>query len=266
MLRQLGWNILRVWSTDWWHDPKKETERLHKSLQEAELAFGTSGTAQPATTNVPVAIANEFDSIEEESPLAQFSSPEVVSTALPGTIPYTPNLPQLSPLPGAEFYEVRHHAAIRDRLLQVTAALEPITLDDATRQVMSTFGLVKLTAKARRHILLLAKSTPGLVLEDDVLWSSTTDRLGWREVRVPDDAATSKRNVDEIPLCELVNCAELVLRQNLSLPRMDLARETARAFGITRLGANMQSRLDTAISDLLAQGRGHQEGDQVRCL
>lgn len=32
VLRGLGWNILRVWSTDWWFDPKGATERLHKAL------------------------------------------------------------------------------------------------------------------------------------------------------------------------------------------------------------------------------------------
>jgi very-short-patch-repair endonuclease len=264
VLRQLGWNILRVWSTDWWHDPKKETARLHKALQEAELTFRSSGGSRPATTNIPVAIANEFDSIEEESPLARFSPQEMTPTGLPGTIPYTPTLPQFAPLPGAEFYEVRHHAAIRDRLLRVTAALEPVTLDHAARQVMASFGLIKLTAKAKSHILSLASTTPALMVENDVLWSSTADHHGWREVRVPDGAAASKRNIEDIPLCELVNCAELVLRQNLSLPRTDLGREMARAFGIARLGGNVQARLDTAISELLAQGRGRQDGDQVR--
>ena len=28
VLNGLGWNILRVWSVDWWENPKKETERL----------------------------------------------------------------------------------------------------------------------------------------------------------------------------------------------------------------------------------------------
>ncbi|MDX3929877.1 MAG: DUF4011 domain-containing protein [Shinella sp.] len=32
VLRGLGWNILRVWSTDWWFDPTGATERLHAAL------------------------------------------------------------------------------------------------------------------------------------------------------------------------------------------------------------------------------------------
>lgn len=34
VLRGLGWTIVRVWSTDWFHDPDSETEKLVKKLQE----------------------------------------------------------------------------------------------------------------------------------------------------------------------------------------------------------------------------------------
>lgn len=33
VLRGLGWNILRVWSTDWWLDAKGCAERLHENLE-----------------------------------------------------------------------------------------------------------------------------------------------------------------------------------------------------------------------------------------
>lgn len=266
VLRQLGWNILRVWSTDWWHDPKKETARLHNALQDLELAVSSSATDRPASTNIPVAVANEFDSVEEESPLAHFSSQEIAPTALPGTTPYTPTLPQFAYLSGDDFYEVRLQPTIRERLLYITEAFEPITLDHAARQVLASFGLVKLTSKARSHIRSMAEITPGMMLEDDVLWTGTADPQGWRDVRVPYAASGIKRTIDDIPLGELVNCAELVLKQNLSLPRGDLAREMARVFGIARLGGNVQARLDSAISELLAQGRGRQDGEQVKVV
>lgn len=33
VLRGLGWNILRVWSTDWWFDPRGAAQRLHLALE-----------------------------------------------------------------------------------------------------------------------------------------------------------------------------------------------------------------------------------------
>ena len=34
VLRGLGWDIVRVWSTDWFEDPARETDKLAKKLQE----------------------------------------------------------------------------------------------------------------------------------------------------------------------------------------------------------------------------------------
>src|SRR6202012_2109138 len=35
VLEGLGWRILRLWSTDWWTNAARETERLHVALQAA---------------------------------------------------------------------------------------------------------------------------------------------------------------------------------------------------------------------------------------
>jgi very-short-patch-repair endonuclease len=37
VLRGLGWDIVRVWSTDWFEDPARETDKLAKKLEELRL-------------------------------------------------------------------------------------------------------------------------------------------------------------------------------------------------------------------------------------
>ena len=34
VLRNLGWSIIRIWSTDWFHDPQSVAARVHKQLEE----------------------------------------------------------------------------------------------------------------------------------------------------------------------------------------------------------------------------------------
>ena len=36
ILRDLGWEIIRVWSTDWFRDPAKETDKLIHALKKLE--------------------------------------------------------------------------------------------------------------------------------------------------------------------------------------------------------------------------------------
>jgi very-short-patch-repair endonuclease len=38
VLEGLGWRLHRVWSTDWWHDPEREMEKLEESLRQAVQA------------------------------------------------------------------------------------------------------------------------------------------------------------------------------------------------------------------------------------
>ncbi|MCV9940420.1 DUF3320 domain-containing protein [Boseaceae bacterium BT-24-1] len=45
VLRGLGWNIVRVWSTDWWFDPNGAMQRVHDAL-EALLADSRARAAQ----------------------------------------------------------------------------------------------------------------------------------------------------------------------------------------------------------------------------
>ena len=33
-LESRGWNIIRVWSKDWWNDPKKEVEKIVNKVNE----------------------------------------------------------------------------------------------------------------------------------------------------------------------------------------------------------------------------------------
>src|SRR6185312_4664959 len=50
VLRGLGWDIVRVWSTDWWFDPKGCAERLHASLEALLAESRRKQEEQPTTT------------------------------------------------------------------------------------------------------------------------------------------------------------------------------------------------------------------------
>jgi very-short-patch-repair endonuclease len=55
ILRGLGWDIVRVWSTDWFDDPDEETEKLVRKLEklkEASASYGVSEAYQFASTVV----------------------------------------------------------------------------------------------------------------------------------------------------------------------------------------------------------------------
>jgi very-short-patch-repair endonuclease len=50
VLEGLGWNLYRIWSTDWFEDPRRETDKLRKVIEE-RLIYLTSIKTSSKVTN-----------------------------------------------------------------------------------------------------------------------------------------------------------------------------------------------------------------------
>ena len=56
MLRGLGWEIVRIWSTDWWVNPGGTLERVHVKLTELLEKDRQQRTRQAKTQAQPVEV------------------------------------------------------------------------------------------------------------------------------------------------------------------------------------------------------------------
>lgn len=77
---------------------------------------------------------------------------------------------------------------------------------------------------------------------------------------MPDGTPESLRDVGDLPLEEIANGALYLLRQTISLPRVDLVRETSRLFGFGRMGRPIEDRLLLGV-DLLIRRAAVSLGD-----
>lgn len=65
VLRGLGWNILRVWSTDWWFDAKGCSERLHENLEALLQSSRERRAVEDAVAETHWDLGHEVEGIEE---------------------------------------------------------------------------------------------------------------------------------------------------------------------------------------------------------
>ncbi|TXD36534.1 DUF3320 domain-containing protein [Lujinxingia vulgaris] len=97
VLENLGWTIHRIWSTDWWHDPAGQTERVVALLRELNLkprqgavVSGEAGGGLSAASEVEISEA-ELDVITdvevEAAPVARSAAEERVARATPSRQP-----------------------------------------------------------------------------------------------------------------------------------------------------------------------------------
>jgi len=279
VLSRLGWQLCRVWVSDWRRSRERELARLEQRIAEAHAARDRGATAAadvpPAATSPDdgAAIAVEAAPVEAVTGGATETQAPVPS----GTPASAASAPDASAAAAARAgmpkeascyaaaavarLDVPFEAAAPERLTAVIAAVlaaeAPIHGDLLVRRVAAAFDLARTTARTRSRVLALARELPAAhrpVERDEFLWPADLDPAQWLGFRFPDprDDAT-RREVEHIPPEEIVNAAVHVVRTQVGLGRQDLLRQTGLLLGFARLGTRVKAALASGIDAAIAR-------------
>ena len=267
VLRGLGWQIHRVWSTDWWSDPGKELDRIESAVEKARLNRNAAQEEVGEEENPPDAFVLVPESVK---PFAG-NVTELVPSAVPDVSllnTYAPWVPDREPGTPETFYLPAADAEIRRIVEAVTAAEGPIAFDLLVRRVIALWNMFKVTDKARSRINTALRKVAVKRVEhgsDLFLWPEGFDPETWSEFRTPGENDASKRTAGEIPPEEAANAARVVLERNIGLPLEDLVRETARLFGFQRVGPVVKLRMEEGVRLLVRRGNAVERDGKVVC-
>lgn len=269
VLRDLGWQLHRIWSSDWWTNPDREMEELEAALkrardekEDAEIlpavaarALETAGTASRPALDRHVPLMTAPAPADPESPRDQ---------VLPKLEVY---LPAKLHRAGRQddFYLNSSNGAIRARITEVVGQEGPISETLAARRVAAAWGFERVRARAlqRLHRLIPEKVRVEVGDQGTFLWPRNLDPSGYRGFRVPDANGNGARQADELPLEEVANAAQHLLESHMSAPLEELVRETARLFGFQRVGSVVDERMRKGIEHLVHSRRARLEGESV---
>ena len=284
VLEGLRWKLHRIWSSDWELDREVEIARLRRAL-EAALVRAPAATLTPHTAAaiVPVTEIGQatLDAVEEAR--GRIAAPEAASevrlqSLAPGAVaaqsnatPSSPARPYRiaeMPLVSAEpdsLYFASSDPHIQNAIAVAVAKEAPVHVDVVGRRVIACFGLGKLTGKATARIgeVITRMARQRLIAKyDHFLWPTGQDPLRYEGFR----CSSADGAIPDLQLVapeEIGNAAAWVLQQNLSLERADLARETARILGVTRMGKNVVVAVDAGIDSLITRGVCMLDGNRV---
>lgn len=273
VLGSLLWRTHRVWSREWQTRRAAERERLLDAARRA--------VAEPLReVNVPPAHGAPASEVASAQPLAtRASEPTEVarerSAASPAPSPEREGdlapvayvRAEIAPVSDdpERLYEPASQPRAREYLERVVAVESPVHRELAYRRVMSCWGLTKLTRKAEEFFddVLQGLVREGRALvEGDFLWRDAEQRATLSTFRVV-DAQGDARELERVAPQELAAAMAGVLARALSLPEEALLRETARCFGIERLGSRSSATLEQALSWAEQAGRCRREQGRV---
>jgi len=278
VLTGLGWNMLRVWSTDWWYDAAGCADRLHMALEalleasraaepdssvtahwdmghEVEGIEGIRDDEAAARTEevvpAPVPIEIELVSAEVSAPVmpvritdaTQAPAPvSVLSDDLGGRYRIT-DLTGFAADPD-QFFDFAYRESLRAMVAAVIETESPLRTDILCQRVARAHGWLRTGGKIRERIdMHLRDYDRTQESSGEFIWK-TGANIDFHPYRPPygDEA---RRAIPDIPLAEL----SAVVRDNPDLlQEPDPARELARMLGVERLAAGSRARLDEAIA------------------
>jgi hypothetical protein len=223
VLGNLNWEVMRVWSPDWFRQPDLVIERILtrlNSLPESPVK------PQSAPVTSPFSITEAEIIAEPTTSSAALEYPDTesyVSTSL--------------------------EAFVRE----VVTREQPITYSLLSKRVAAFKSFTRVTPTITGIVdSLLPLFYTSLDREGFVLWKSQADQEHWEGYR-PNTAET-KRSIEEIPSVELMEVLLEVVKQNISIAPDAATLSAAKRMGFSRRGANVEAAFTYALEQLLKNG------------
>ena len=244
VLEGLGWKIHRVWTMDWWDSKDTELQKILQLLtQEPE--------PEPPAEEIPA----EEPPPEEVPKLAHaVPVPEKEASSIPV---YTPAKLKAAQWTSEDFLFPGNRAALRRKLEAVLEAEAPISRNLLLRRVIQSCGIPRSGSRIQKHLLALLDGMDILTttLEDRVFcWQAHQDPASYEGFRTATCEA-NRRDAKDVPVQEAANALCQVLRDQISMGREDLIRETAKLLGYPRLGSAITSLISAALEYATLQNR-----------
>jgi very-short-patch-repair endonuclease len=258
VLEGLGWRLHRIWSTDWFRSPQRESEKLLASIRAAKDKAG----------GPKVEAINDDDQpeVEEQSSVSDDAFATVVKdldepAVLSNTVEYKecpPTVPYRRDLLGLSVTEIARIA------LDVVEAEGPIHTEEVARRIREAFGLQKTGKRILAHIRAGLKhlARNGSVVRDGEFWCAVGRDLP--AVRNRRNAALPLRRAAMIAPVEYQLAILTIIAEAVAIARDDLMVETARLFGFDRTGPDLKEAIDKQTETLVKMGRLELAGNVLR--
>jgi very-short-patch-repair endonuclease len=251
VLESMGWRLHRIWSTDWFRNPMRETDRLLAAIASAKEQIVPRKTDPPAEEELSG--TQDTDSAEPiESDENMWASRAVDYEECVLAVPFRRNLLDL-PL-----------SDVARLALSVVETEGPIHSEEVARRIRESFDLQKTGKRILERVVAGLKqlSRDGSVIQQGEFWSATGRSLSL--VRRRRNVALSLRRASMIAPAEYQLAISTVITEAISITRNDLLTETARLFGFDRTGPDIKEAIGNETDSMIREGRLRLDGNVLR--
>ncbi|GAA0927250.1 hypothetical protein GCM10009549_49230 [Streptomyces thermoalcalitolerans] len=252
ILRGLGWNLYRIWGTDWYRNRREAQKRLREAVEAACAIDPHASAPEPEPVVVTEPVTAEVAIVPvEESDRSAWSRP-YRAMRLEELAELRRVLGAQTGLGAIDLREPEALGLVAEVARHIISVEGPIEEDVLIGRMREAWGLDRAGQIVQASV---RKALQRLRNKKRAVRSGTAWDLPGREVttaRTP-SGDFDRKKVSQVPPAERQVALMGVLSESPGLSREELARETARFFGWLRLGADIRAAFDKDIDALIAR-------------
>jgi len=249
VLESNGWRFHRIWSTDWFQNPKREIERLKDSIFKANRH----------TFKKKIDSSNEFVFDKFEKPRSTNSDIKILKYEK-----YKHWSDVKSP---EEFYQKADSTNFSNKkffnqlILEILKKESPIHQNELTLRIIELYDMRSVGAKIKR---IMDKKIGTLVYSKEI--KKDGDFIFYKNQTL--DFVRTRNNsdsVDKITLIapiELQNCIKYILDNELKIPKNELIVQVSKLLGYKNTGPRIQTYVGEIIDDSIGKFLKIKEGSE----
>lgn len=234
VLQTLHWNIMRVWSVDWFEHRENVIKRIISKLEDAK-------NKKESFVPLPAAPLKTFTVANEPTVEALNTRKRDYVFAKLREVKFDTDIDKIIASP----------ELVKSQLEQIIRIEQPITGMSLYKRILHIWKLTRMTPRLitfLNHLLEDAYRDP----------LSGTRIIYWENEETAKNSdffrTNSQRDIMEIPLPEFISAARYAIEQQISMPIEDLKRVTAQLLGFNRKTTTLDNITERAIMILIERG------------
>jgi very-short-patch-repair endonuclease len=254
VLENLGWQMYRVWSTDWFHNSKRELQKLLGAIHQAKLRMSDSASTRQATQRIP---ADTGETPIERS--APFRS-EIGQGELRAE-PYETCTLRVS-LGALDLHEIPSFT-FAEWIEQVVRVEGPVHPDEVVRRICDAAGVRRIGNRIESAFTagVRAAVRGGHIVQREEFLSI---RGGPLKVRDRSALPNASRKLELVAPEEIEEAVLLVARASMGIDIDDVPTAVCRLVGFARTTEEMTSSVVSIVKKLASSGKVQIDGGHVR--
>ena len=270
VLEGLGWRLHRVWSTDYFSNPKREVDRVVAEIESAISESQTRQAAQDDAPSAPPAFAFA-DSQSETAPESPDNAPPpngvrrsegVSETREFSASPYETASPEIK-LGKYELHEAPSRR-LADAISEIVRVEGPVHIDEVARRIANAAGANRVGSRIRKTVnkaIAAAVKRKRVKMRGDFLWDPEMETP---TVRDRSDLPAQQRKIELIAPEEIDQALLSAVKRAFGIGVEDAIVEAAKSLGFARTSAGMGETIRARVRDLLKRGALAADGDLLR--